>query len=130
MSKNGKFLIKYKMHENSAILLKLITKKQTLITWSLFQRLNICFSFLLLVGTTNDNYDMKPINNTLGIFYLNEYRIIISNIKWTRLIQGNITALQDVNTNNKLLEIFTKLSAQVFLQCIFFLLKYKLIWTY
>lgn len=63
------------------------------------------YRIFLLLGTVFAQYEIKPINNTLGIYYHDEARIVVSNYKWTLLVHRNITTLQIIfDNNNRILE--------------------------
>lgn len=60
------------IQKNTVTLLNLKTKQKTSTAWGIFQKANFCVRFLLLVGSAVAQFELKPINNTLGIYYLEE----------------------------------------------------------
>lgn len=58
------------------------------------------------------NYDLKLLNNTIGIYYYPETEMKIANDKWTILTYKNISLLKQAYNQN--IEIVTKLNTKLF----------------
>lgn len=73
------------------------------------------------MGTVTSLFDLKTIYNTLAIYYYDEYRIVISNNKWTLLVRRNFLAfLHLFNGNNKLILTLINITISDFYRIISF----------
>lgn len=64
----------------------------------------------MLIGTAISQFQITPINNTVGVYYHDETRIVISNDRWTLLVHKNLSSLEEAfNNNNKILESINRI---------------------